>query len=404
MRVITALIVLLLALLPASAQTPDSPRFTLSDGVIYGDAGAGSFPLASVEGVVFTKLFRLDSEPPAAVALGHIDDGTDNIVIGWPFYANGELLLSMWVIDGASRGKTVLKAEERLSYRTADGSIAFSAVIPSDDPDHAYIYRLTHHNLERISAPLAFAVGEDGEWVLPEPTDYRSYIGEPTTVIVRSIEGLSLTFTEGGLIHFESPNDSPEVEFAFRDFSTDAPGMYGYVDGVEIRLPFEGSPYFSLKIDETKTLYVSADWGSPEDDYHRVDRLYMFDIPKLRFVELFETDDIVLEGPVAMTPDRKTILFSAYSDRTGAAIWRLELAESGSTTGEPVMLVGGLMFWADAGNFILPTFTEVTAETFTISTFGLDWSGEEPRELGELLTYSLDGELLGTAPKPTPEP
>jgi hypothetical protein len=145
-----------------------------------------------------------------------------------------------------------------------------------------------------------------------------------------------------------------------------------------------------------------VDWDSAADNYRRIDRLYLADTAAQSLTKLLETDSKILEGPIALTPDRQTILLSTYSDATGAAIWRLDVPQEGAPASDPVMLVNGLMFWADAGNFALPTFVEVTDEAFTVSTFGLDWSGDEPRELGDLITYSLDGDLLHSEPKPTP--
>ncbi len=162
-------------------------------------------------------------------------------------------------------------------------------------------------------------------------------------------------------------------------------------------LPVPGSVFVRIPSSDGASEYFSViDYA----DAGRVDRIYRLDIASGELALLVDWsrgyDDPgrfggILEGDIAITPDESTLLFDAYSDETGATIWSLDLT---TPDAEPVMLLDRLPFYADAGNFALPRFTEVTNEDFTIETFGYR-SGDERR------TYTLDGTLIEAVELPS---
>lgn len=337
MRVLALLLVLLTATLRSAAQTPEPPIFLLrDDGVLYMRTGT-----QTGEADVYIDFSRLATPP---------DNGEESLRFAEVFAAMGTTILS-------------------------------------------------------VSAPVSVAIGPDGEARMPV---LRSATLDPVTGILtvrlRTAQDLILTFTGGVLTGFErADGGQPELALVYpNDLGLDdTTGLYASIDGTLVALPVKGWVYpVPTPIGEDgRIVYTSVIFEEIEGINTRIDRMVLIDTATFSVTLLVE-DHVVLEGEIRPTADGSSLLYTAYSDETGAAVWKVGL--DGLTP--PDLLVDGLMFWADAGNFILPTFTEVTAETFTISTFGLDWSGEEPRDLGELLTYSLDGELLGTAPKPTPAP
>jgi len=308
------------------------------------------------------------------------------------------------------RDDGVLYVDTGAEVGEADVFVALSSLDPTagDDPEQilfAQVYAGLGASLYRVTPPISVARRADGSYTLPTLESAAPDLEtRALNVRLRTAEGLRLSFSDGVLTGFErSDGEAPELGLVYPNALglDDKTGLYASIDGALVRLPVEGWVYpIPTPIGEDgRIVYTSVIFEKIDGINTRIDRLYVLDPATFAVKKLVE-DHVVLEGDMVLMPDGATLLYTAYSDETGAAVWKVGL--DGLTP--PELLVRGLMFWADAGNFILPTFTEITAETFTISTFGLDWSGEEPRELGELLTYSLDGELLGTAPKPTPAP
>lgn len=277
---------------------------------------------------------------------------------------------------------------------------------PSEDPDvlqFAQVFAALNESVYPVSAPVSVIPGPGGQIDLPMLlAAYPEADPHVLHVRIRTTEGLILSFSGGVLTGFErADGEQPELAVVYpSDLGLDdTTGRYASIDGVLIRLPVEGWVYqIDYPLDDGRVAFTSVRFEEVDGIQTRIDRLYVLDTETFAVTRIVE-DHIVLEGDMRLMPDGETLLYTAYSDETGAAVWKVGV--DGQTP--PDMIAGGLMFWADAGNFILPQIVDVTDDAFTISTFGLDYSEDDVQELGELLTYSLDGDLLGTAPKPTPE-
>lgn len=308
------------------------------------------------------------------------------------------------------RDDGVLYVDTGAEVGEADVFVALSSLAATADADperilFAQVYAGLGEALYRVTPPVSVARRADGSYTLPTLESAAPDLEtRALNVRIRTAEGLILSFSGGVLAGFErADGEAPELALVYPNELglDDTTGLYASVDGTLVALPVKGwvYPVPTPVGEDGLSVYTSVSFEEVDGGETRIDRMVLIDTATFSVTLLVE-DHVVLEGEIRPTSDGSALLYTAYSDETGAAVWKVGL--DGLT--QPELLVGRLMFWADAGNFILPTFTEVTAETFTISTFGLHFSEGAAQELGDLRTYTLDGELLGTAPKPTPAP
>ncbi|MCU0465236.1 MAG: hypothetical protein MUF38_11785, partial [Anaerolineae bacterium] len=282
-----------------------------------------------------------------------------------------------------------------------DGSIAFVQIDRDPETDQPMAQVIVRNNrdffdfdsvsvIQTLTPPLPVEVSDDGTLVAPTllsyttaPQDFNAGVVEfelPSgEVLVASAAGIAL-----------AANDAPPVEIEITS-APDGDDVFTARLG-ELVLPLDvpGTYHYSTSFDDgLRRLYLTTD----SNENARYDWLTLVTLQPLKATTLLtwggtygSSTDPILEGAGAVTPDGTKVIFNAYSDELGASLWMIDLLTpppdgydpswDGPWIPEPFLVDSGLPFIADAGNFGLPQFTEVTDEGFSIETFPYEGEGE----------------------------
>lgn len=393
------LFVLIVACLaPIQAQdaqpvpSPERPVYTYEDGALYGDAGDGLVLVWSYEGSL--KFLAVYTPLVGPSVILSIDSGyrdtlvRQNIVYSESsgFDYAGQTQMS----NGPIQSPVLFGEDGSFAFVEVDGEAATAQVIIHNNHD---IFDFESVSVrETLTPPLPVEVAEDGTLKAPvllsyttAPQDFNAGVVE-----VEMPSGEVLVASTAGI--WLAANDAPPVEIEITS-SPDGDSVFTTrLGGLVLPLDIPGSYYFTAFEDRLRHLYVTNE----ADENGRYDWLTLVTLQPLKVTTLLTwggtygtTTDPILEGEGAVTPDGTKVIFSAYSDELGASLWLIDLLTpppdgydpswDGPWMPEPVLVDSGLPFVADAGNFALPQFTEVTDEGFTIEAFSRSSEGEVRR-------------------------
>lgn len=374
--------------------SPERPVYTYEDGTLYGDAGDGPVFVKSYDeggSLAFLDVYTPLVGP--SVILSIDQNYRDTLVRENIAYSleRGFEYAGVSQMSTAPIQLPVLFGE--------DGSIAFVQIDRDPETDQPMAQVIVRNNrdffdfdsvslFQTLTPPLPLEVSDDGTLDAPTllsyttaPQDFNAGVVEielPSgEVLVASAAGIAL-----------AANDAPPVEIEITS-SPDGDDLFTARLG-ELVLPLDipGRYYFTAFDDGLRRLYVTSE----ADANGRYDWLTLVTLQPLKVTPLaawggaYGHTDPILEGDGAITPDGTKVVFNAYSDELGASLWLIDLLTpppddydpswDGPWIPEPVLVDSGLPFFADAGNFGLAQFIEVTDEGFTIEAFSRSSEGE----------------------------
>lgn len=385
--------------------SPEHPAFAIIDGALYADLGNGAEEILAASTTrplvaVYTPIEGL----PVILAKDTEYNDTLIRVNLLPHPENGFEMAGYTQISMYPFQEPILFGE--------DGSIAFIQIKSTDSGTEnlavTTVVIQNNHDFTDfdsiskqwvLSPNLPVMIQDDGTVKSPRLSSYTANLEDLSQSLaeVEMPNGETFTITTEGITLVGE--DSPAAEFVFPEdgqpyatlgeitFMTDIKGVFFNV---------------SSHADGNILIYTTLE----QTDVSRYDWLYWVSLKPFKVREVIqlgavysrEANPMLLEGHTALTPDEKTLLYTAYNDIIGASLWKIDLTEQppvgyDSDWDEPwyptsVLLVSGMPFIADAGNFALPRFIEVTDETITLEAYIYDNTAPIS------LAYTLDGQLI----------
>lgn len=152
----------------SSSIEADYPVISLEDGVLYAEIGvAGRVIVPDLDDRLMLTGLQLplypSNEPYSfGVAVGHLDDGTQNFTFTYPDIVNGELSsVTLYYADGVIQDTAMVTIEGySLSY-------LFVATLPMVDADSATIFALQDGAIRPIVSDLTYRVNPDDSYTFP---------------------------------------------------------------------------------------------------------------------------------------------------------------------------------------------------------------------------------------------
>lgn len=404
------------------AGSENRPMYFFSHGTLYAQESRGSdwIPLQpDRENLVFNVLMTSQHYPlfgdHETILMGRIDDGTQNFVFASPkydWYNKTGFKLRTYEFPNAYLGYS--------HYYNSSDNIVFSAILeldpitgrPTKNRAAVYMIHLDYPPLQ-ISPYFNITQTDAHFYCLPEIVSFaHPWTGFPVQLSVIPVEGGRMHFIEGRLTEWS--NNPQDLELVIPDETfQDRDGLYALVNGLLYPLDIRGRVVNHATAANGKfSVYISLDEdvivNSQErhNEYvgqwiHIVQNHPLTVIERAYWGGNFYTANhsghflspfynrYIASGDIAVAPDNQTILFTSYDQQIGASVWKMYVH---MPERHPELLVSGLNFKRDGKDLILPQFTNLTDESFTLEITG--FRGTERR------TYTYDGALVSIETTP----
>lgn len=382
--------------------SPEHPVFTIIEGALYADVGNGAKEIRAASAVTpLVAVYVPEEGLPVILAK---DTKYKDKLIRINFVSHPE-----YGFEQAGYTQVSIYPFQEPVLFAEDGSIAFIEVASADmSPDGVPFASVVIRNnydftdIEPMSkrwmlSQILLVTAQDDENLnLPVLLSYTANLADlsQSLVEVEMPSGERLAINGDGVTLVGE--DSPTAEVIFPQ---DAP-PYAKLGETTFITNMQGSFYNqSSHADGNIQLYTTA----YQDSDRRYNWVYWVSLKPFKVREVIQLggiygahEDAFLEGHTTLTPNGQTVLYTAYNDQVGASLWKIDLTEQppadydpewdGAWYPTPTLLVSGMPFIADAGNFALPRFVEVTDTTVTLEAYLRD----EPAPLP--LAYTLEGE------------